>query len=118
MSWKIYHNPNCSKSRACLSILGNIRIDVVDYLNSPPSVDELRVLAKKLGLRPKEFVRKGEPVFSSLQLDLENDEAVFQAIHRHPILLERPILETEDAAIVGRPPERVSDFLAKNGFRL
>ncbi len=118
MSWKIYHNPNCSKCRAGLSLLNekDLEIEIVDYLNAPPTVERLRELARKLGLRPKDFIRKGEPVFAELSLDLENDEAVFAAIHRHPILLERPIVEIGEAAIIGRPPERVSEFLAKNGI--
>lgn len=114
MTWTIYYNPKCSKCRAGLSLLeeNQVQAEVIDYLNNPPSMERLRELARKLNLRPKDFVRQGEPVFASLGLNLEDDEAVLAAIHQHPILLERPIVELEGEAIIGRPPERVAEFLA------
>ena len=111
--WKIYHNSRCSKSRDCLAMLydNDVTATVVDYLRTPPTPDTLRVLVKKLGVRPAEIVRKKEPVFAGLHLDLNNDEAVLHALSEHPILIERPIIEYKDKAVVGRPPERLRDFL-------
>lgn len=114
--WKIYHNNRCSKSRGCLEILyeRNLSPVVIDYLSNPPTAQTLRELVKKLGVRPREIVRTREPVFASLKLDLENDEAVLAALAEHPILIERPIVEFGDRAVVGRPPEKLAEFLKKN----
>ncbi len=89
----------------------NFSVDVIDYQKNPPSIAELQVLARKLGVRPKEFLRTGESVLAELSLNLEDDGAVFAAMHEHPILIERPIIESLDIAVVGRPPERLEEFL-------
>lgn len=112
-SWKIYHNPRCSKSRAALQALEDQGIDpeVVLYLKTPPSKKELKDLVRKLGVKPKEIVRTKEPLFRQLSLDLDNDAAVIDAIHEHPSLLERPIVVFGDKAVLGRPIDRVHELL-------
>jgi len=111
---RIYHNPRCSKSRsACALIAENgIAAEVVEYLQTPPSREELRALLKKLGIKPAELVRQGEAVFKEHYAGRTlTDEEWLDAMVEHPILIERPIVVCGDKAIVARPPEKVLELL-------
>ena len=118
MSVTVYHNPRCSKSRATLELLERRGIDpeVVRYLEAPPGVPELRELARKLGLRPKDFLRTGESAWKALALDPErlDDAELMQLMSEHPILIERPIVVCGERARIGRPPEAVLDILSES----
>jgi len=111
---RIYHNPRCSKSRsACALITENgIAAEVVEYLQTPPSREELRALLKKLGMKPAELVRQGETEFKEHYAGrVLTDEEWLDAMVAHPILIERPIVVCGDKALVARPPERVLELL-------
>lgn len=112
---RIYHNPRCSKSRATLALLRDRGLDplVVDYLSDPPAEDTIRQLLSLLGLAPRELMRRNEPEYAEHELDdpsLDEDELI-AAMHRHPKLIERPIVVANGAARIGRPPESVLDIL-------
>lgn len=111
----IYHNARCSKSRATLSLIEEHGISPIirDYLANPPSLDELRSISQKLNLRPKDFIRQRESDFIALKLDVDDDEAVFKAIHQFPKILERPIVVAQEQAVIGRPPEKVKEILLR-----
>lgn len=111
--WTIYHNPRCGKSRKALELLEEhgVEPEIVLYLKAPPVKKTLVGLLRKLGMRPRDVVRTGEPVFRELKPDLEEDSAVLQAIVENPILLERPIVVHGDRAVLGRPPEKVLELL-------
>lgn len=113
-AFRIYHNARCSKSRAACSLLAErgLEPEVVDYLRIPPTVEELRELARMLGLAPSQLVRRGEDLYRSTFAgrDLTEDQWLV-ALAEHPILLERPILVRGNRAVVGRPPERVLELL-------
>jgi arsenate reductase len=114
MKARIYHNPRCSKSRATLALLQErgIDLDVVEYLVAPPSRRTLQILLKKLGLRPRDLIRGGEPEFKASGLTLAApDGELLDLMVKHPKLIERPIVEIGDAARIGRPPERVLEIL-------
>jgi arsenate reductase len=111
----IFHNPRCSKSRQTLQLLQDkgIRPTIIEYLRDPPSVAELDDLLKLLDLSPREVMRHKEAAYEELGLDatdLDNAHLV-EAIHRHPILLERPIVVSNGKAAIGRPPENVLAIL-------
>jgi len=111
---RIYHNPRCSKSRsACELIAENgIAAEVVEYLQTPPTREELRVLLKKLGMKPAELVRQSEAEFKECYAGRTlTDEEWLDAMVDHPILIERPIVVCGDKAIVARPPEKVLELL-------
>lgn len=111
---RIYHNPRCSKSRsACALIAENgIAAEVVEYLKTPPSKEELRALLKKLGMKPAELVRQGEEEFKGHYAGRTlADEEWLDAMVAYPILIERPIAVCGDKAVVARPPERVLELL-------
>jgi arsenate reductase (glutaredoxin) len=107
----IYHNPRCSKSRQTLALLEGkgITPTIVDYLNTPPTVETLRQVLKQLGLTPRELLRKGEVVYKELGLKdtTLSDEDLIKAMAEHPKLIERPIVIHNGQAKLGRPPEAV-----------
>lgn len=113
---RIYHNPRCSKSREALAILeGSGReFEVVKYLQEPPGEDMLRRLVEKLDAPAAELLRRNESEFKTLGLarkDEISDEEAIQALLTQPKLLQRPILETEDRTVIGRPPERIQELI-------
>ena len=91
----------------------NIDFNIVEYLKDPLSIDEILVLAKKLGKRPKDFIRKREQDFKNLDLKekLEDDEVLFSVMADFPKLMERPIAVKGGRAIIGRPPDKILDLI-------
>ena len=115
MNVQILHNPRCSKSRLTLELLENKGIDpeVVLYLKTPPTAEELTAILKKLGKKPRELMRKGQSEYKALGLDNTqlSDAELIDAMVKTPILIERPIVLANDKAAIGRPPESVLDIL-------
>ena len=110
----MYHNPRCGKSRDTLSILKEkgVEPDIVEYLKSPPTREELRGILKKLGMKPEQIVRKGEDVYKQKFADKTlSDEKWLDALVKNPILIERPIVVKGSKAVIGRPPENVLALL-------
>lgn len=108
----VWHNPRCSKSRAVLLVLEEAGVTVTErrYLDEPPTRDELVVLLRRLGLLARDLVRRGEPPYADLGLAQADEAALIDAMVRHPILIERPIVVAGDRAVVGRPPERAREL--------
>lgn len=115
MSITIYHNPKCSKSRATLELLKEkgIEPEIVEYLKTPPSAEQLEAILAKLGKTPRELLRKKEDDYADLGLDDDalTDDDLIMAMVEHPILIERPIVLANGKAALGRPPEQVLDIL-------
>lgn len=110
----IWHNPKCSKSREALALLEakGEEIEVVKYLESAPSRDEITALLKKLGVSARELMRTKEDLYKELGLaKVEDESKLIDAMAEHPKLIERPILIQEGKAIIGRPVEKVIEFL-------
>jgi arsenate reductase len=112
---RIYHNARCSKSRATLALLEQ-RVgtcEVVNYLDTPPSVAELGVLLKQLDMTARQLLRAGEAEYQSLGLDdpTLDDATLIAAMVAHPKLIERPIVVANGKAVIGRPPEAVLAIL-------
>ena len=111
----IYHNPRCSKSRQTLEILNkkNVDTEIVLYLETPPSAEEVTSILQKLGLSSRDIIRKGEEEYKLLNIKdqslTENELIVFMS--ENPKLIERPIVVKDDKAIIGRPPENVLSLL-------
>ena len=116
MSVKIYHNPRCSKSRATLKLLEEkgIEPEVIKYLETPPSAEELKEIIRMLGLSSaRELMRRKEKEYKELGLDdpsLSEDQLI-EAMVKHPRLIERPIVIKDGKAAIGRPPENVLAIL-------
>ena len=115
MTVRIYHNPRCSKSRQTLKLIrdAGVEPEIIEYLDSPPTTKELQELLRKLGIEPRDLMRKGESLYRELGLatrDLSREEAI-QILHEHPQLIERPIVVKGRRAVIGRPPENVAELL-------
>ena len=115
MTIRIFHNPRCSKSRATLTLLqqNGHEPELMLYLKTPPSAEELKAVLAKLKIGPRALMRKSEAVYSELGLADESlsDAVLIDAMVANPILIERPILINGNAAAIGRPPEAVLDIL-------
>ena len=110
----IYHNPKCSKSRATLELVEQRGDDlkIVEYLRTPPTAKELEGVLARLGLEPEQLVRKGEDVYKKEYAGKTLSRAQWiEALVRHPILIERPIVVAGERAVIGRPPENVLTLL-------
>ena len=113
---ELWHNPRCSKSRAAKAILDERQVAFVErrYLEEPPDAATLERVLHALGKEPWEITRMGEETAKTLRLrDLAHDRTQWIAVLvANPVLIERPILIADDGrAVVGRPPELVSDLL-------
>lgn len=108
----LYHNPRCSKSRQTLQLLQEqgLEPEIVLYLETPPDTATLADITKLLGLSAHEILRTGEAAYSKAMADWP-EEKIFAAISENPILLQRPIVVTNNQARIGRPPEQVLDIL-------
>ncbi len=115
MKVQILHNPRCSKSRATLQILeeNGVEPEIILYQDAPPSVEQLKSILRKLNMRPRELMRKGQSEYREMGLDNEqlNDEELIAAMLKAPILIERPIVLANGKASIGRPPESVLEIL-------
>ena len=111
----LYHTPRCSKSRGALQLLEahGFTPTVVRYLETPLDAAQLKALLGKLGITARQLLRTGEDEYKALHLaDATLTETqLIAAIAQNPKLMERPILETADKAIIGRPPESVLEIL-------
>jgi arsenate reductase len=111
----VYQKPTCSKCRATLNILRDrgVEFESVNYYERPLTADQLRSLVEKLGVSPRQLLRKDEPIARSLGLskkDLSDDELI-ELMVENPDLLQRPIVVRGDKAVLCRPPENVEELL-------
>jgi arsenate reductase len=115
MDVTLYHNPRCSKSRQTLQLLEaqGIEPTIRLYLEDVPSAKELKEVISKLGISPRELLRKGEDAYKENQLSNKDlsDSALIKAMVEFPKLIERPIVIKGDQAKLGRPPEQVLEIL-------
>ena len=113
MKATIYHNPKCGTSRKTLEILEQEGADVtvVEYLKTPPSRAELERLYRRAGIGAAEGLRAKEPLAQELGLTEASDDAVLDAMTEHPILINRPLVETEKGVRLCRPQDVVREIL-------
>ena len=115
MKATIYHNPKCGTSRKTLEILRDSGADVwiQEYLKTPPTKEELKSLYARAGITPREGLRSKEPLAEELGLTRADatDDQVLDAMVKHPILIERPLVETPNGVRLCRPQDRVREIL-------
>ncbi|RLA19665.1 MAG: arsenate reductase (glutaredoxin) [Gammaproteobacteria bacterium] len=111
MSVKIYHNPRCSKSRQTLELLkaNSVEPEIIEYLETPPTAEELDSVLRLLGMEPRDLMRKKEAEYTTAGLDNPDLDraALIQGMVANPRVIERPIVLANGKAAVGRPPESV-----------
>jgi arsenate reductase len=115
MKATIYHNPLCGTSRKTLEILRNEGVDtkVIEYLKQPPSRNELKRLYERAGMSARDGLRAKEPLADELGLNDSgaSDDAILDAMMAHPILINRPLVETEKGVRLCRPQDKVQEIL-------
>ena len=115
MSVTIYHNPKCGTSRTVLELVRETGIEpeVVEYLVTPPDRTTLSELLGRMGIGPREILRRRGTPFDALGLDDPkwSDDALIGLIEKHPILMERPVVVTPKGAKVCRPADVVRTLL-------
>ena len=111
---KIYHNPRCGKSRECLAFIENSKqeFEIIKYLEHPLDYQSIETLLKKLNIPPIELIRTKESIwvthFKDKTLD---DHQLIQAMVDYPILMERPVVEYGDKAVIARPWDKINSIL-------
>ena len=115
MKATIYHNPKCGTSRKTLEILeqAGAEVTVVDYLKHPPAKEELKRLYERAGLRPSEGLRAKESLAADLDLldGHVSEDAILEAMVENPILIDRPLVETDKGVRLCRPQDKVREIL-------
>ena len=115
MKATIYHNPNCGTSRKTLEILESEGVDVtvIDYLRHPPAKAELARLYERAGISPSQGLRAKERLAADLDLlgGHVSENAILDAMVENPVLIERPLVETDKGVRLCRPQEAVRDIL-------
>ncbi len=111
MKATIWHNPRCGTSRNALALLEEAGADVtvVEYLRNPPTPDELKRVYARAGLSPRDGLRSREP--AAQDLAAATDAEIIDAMMLNPVLIERPLVETDKGVVLARPAERVREIL-------
>lgn len=110
----IYHNPRCQKSRLGVKVLEDSgqKFEIIKYLDTPLTFDDLKTIMDKLAIDPLELVRKQEAIWKSdFKGKTLSDEELIQAMLDHPKLMERPIVVQGNKAVIGRPTEEIFKIL-------
>lgn len=114
MKATIWHNPKCGTSRKTLAILeeaDGVKVEVIEYLKTPPSRDKLAQLFNDAGMTPAEGLRMRGTDAAERGLPEAGSDAILDAMAAEPILIERPLVETEKGVKLCRPQELVHDLL-------
>lgn len=111
MTIRIYHNPRCSKSRKALELIRQHgeEPEIVEYLENPPTVNEIERILDLLECEPRDIMRSQEPEYAANGLADQSisRETLVRTLQENPRLLERPIVVSGTQAVLGRPPENV-----------
>ena len=111
MAVTIYHNPRCSKSRQTLQLLRDrgIEPEIVEYLKTPPTADEIEAALLTLGMEPRALMRTKEVAYREAGMADEalSRRQLIELMVDNPIVIERPIVVNGARAALGRPPESV-----------
>ena len=117
---KIYHNSKCSKSRKTLALLKEYsvsHIQIINYLEVPPSFKDLELILIKLEISPIELVRTKEEIWKNNYKGQQiTDDEIIKVLIENPKLIERPIVIKGNRAVIGRPPENVLSLLSQDGI--
>lgn len=114
MKATIWHNPKCGTSRKTLDILRavpGIELEVIEYLRTPPTRGQLAALYARAGMTPRDGLRTKEPLARDLGLAGASDGAILDAMVQHPVLIERPLVETDKGVVLARPQNRVTEII-------
>ncbi len=110
---KIYHNPRCRKSREGVQYLTNkgVKFEIIEYLKDNLSKETIQILLNKLNITALELIRKNEKIWKENYKDKSlSEKELVEVLHKEPKLIERPIIESENLAVIGRPKENIDSL--------
>ena len=113
---KIYHNPRCRKSREGVQYLTDkgVEFEIIEYLKDNLSKETVQILLNKLNITALELIRKNEKIWKENFKDKDlSEKELIEVLHKEPKLIERPIIENQNLAVIGRPKENI-DLLLNN----
>ena len=113
---KIYHNPRCRKSREGVQYLTDkgVKFEIIEYLKDNLSKETIQILLNKLNITALELIRKNEKIWKENYKDKSlSEKELVEVLHKEPKLIERPIIESKNLAVIGRPIENI-DLLFNN----
>jgi arsenate reductase (glutaredoxin) len=111
---KIYHNPRCAKSREGLNYLmqHGYEFEVINYIDSPIGIEQLKTILMKLNLKPLQIIRIQEEMYrKELKGKAFSDDEWIGIIVQNPRLLQRPIVESKYKAVIAVPPEKIQELV-------
>jgi arsenate reductase len=115
MTVTIWHNPKCATSRKVLAMIRarGIEPKIIRYLDTPPSASAIKVVLKEAQMRPHDLLRRKGTPYDELGLGNPklSEKSLIEAMHEHPILIDRPVVRTSKGTLLCRPPERVTEIL-------
>ena len=110
---KIYHNPRCRKSREGVQYLTDkgVKFEIIEYLKDSLSKETIQILLNKLNITALELIRKNEKIWKENYKDKSlSEKELVEVLHKEPKLIERPIIESENLAVIGRPKENIDSL--------
>ena len=110
---KIYHNPRCRKSREGVQYLTDrgVEFEIIEYLKDKPSKETIQILLNKLNITALELIRKNEKIWKENYKDKSlSEKELVEVLHKEPKLIERPIIESKNLAVIGRPKENIDSL--------
>ena len=110
---KIYHNPRCRKSREGVQYLTDkgVKFEIIEYLKNNLSKETIQILLNKLNITALELIRKNEKIWKENYKDKSlSEKELVEVLHKEPKLIERPIIESENLAVIGRPKENIDSL--------
>ena len=110
---KIYHNPRCRKSREGVQYLTDkgVKFEIIEYLKDNLSKETIQILLNKLNITALELIRKNEKIWKENYKDKSlSEKELVEVLHKEPKLIERPIIESENLAVIGRPNENIDSL--------
>jgi arsenate reductase len=112
----LWYNPKCGTCRQVREVIEakGYTPKLVDYLKTPPSVDEIDQACKKAGIEPAQLARQKEPIYASIAARCRTRQDWLRALHEHPILMERPVVIWNERALIARPAERVAALFTES----
>ena len=110
---KIYHNPRCRKSREGVQYLTDkgVKFEIIEYLKDNLSKETIQILLNKLNITALELIRKNEKIWKENYKDKSlSEKELVEVLHKEPKLIERPIIESENLAVIGKPKENIDSL--------
>ena len=110
---KIYHNPRCRKSREGVQYLTDkgVKFEIIEYLKDNLSKETIQILLNKLNITALELIRKNEKIWKENYKDKSlSEKELIEVLQKEPKLIERPIIESKNLAVIGRPKENIDSL--------